>query len=205
MSVRPVTFHPDGSIDVITDENGHSGTISINDIHYITNIDGSDNHNLVILTCPDNCGATSTHPVGGGAAPPEVQEMFARLYGHKGCPCGLVMAGQSLDLTKSHAKKHCDNMDGKGRWQLDDVPQTRPGGEGEALFDILIEVNSHYIVGIGPFPPGDPAEGYVIEAIPEEFYEEACKDGAKYNPLTKELSNDRTGFQHVLDGSNGTN
>ena len=203
MSIRPVSFS-ENNFEVWHDELNHGGTVSIDDIEFNRNALGDITHTIAIMVCP-GCDSTSYHPVGGGAAPPEVQEMFAQLYAAKGCPCGLIMAGQGLDLTKSHAKKHCDNMDGRGRWQLDQVPQTRPGESGGPSFDILVEVNSHYIVGIGPFPPGDPTENYTIETIPEEFYAEACKDGAKYNPLTGELSNDRTGFKHVLNGSTGTN
>ena len=63
MSVRPITFHPDGSIDVVYDEGGHSGTIPAADIQWTQNIDGSHSHSFIVLHCPDGCGATSTHPV----------------------------------------------------------------------------------------------------------------------------------------------
>jgi hypothetical protein len=77
MSIRPVNFHADGSIDVVFDELGHSGTISADDIQWATSIDGSQNRDFIVLHCPDGCGSSSTHPASGGAAPSEVQRMFA--------------------------------------------------------------------------------------------------------------------------------
>lgn len=58
-------------------------------------------------------------------------------------------------------------------------------------FDILIEHNSHYVVGIGPFPPDSPTtEDYLFVTVEDDnLYEQACADGAKFNPLTKEFEN----------------
>jgi hypothetical protein len=120
MSVRPVRFSPDGSIDVVFDEMGHSGTIPAAEVRWATSIDGSDTLSIV-LACPDGCGAASTHPVGGGAAPREVQEMFARKLippDPQPCPCGKLAAGKPALLTVSHLKTHADQQDGTGRWQV---------------------------------------------------------------------------------------
>ena len=44
MSVRPVTFNADGSIDVVYDEQGHSGTIPATEVQWATRMDGSHNY-----------------------------------------------------------------------------------------------------------------------------------------------------------------
>lgn len=118
MSVRPVTFKPNGDIDVVYDEQGHSGTIPAAEVKWATNIDGSDSHNFIVLACPDGCGATSTHPVGGGAAPAEVQEMFVRKVDRDGCACpeGVMATTATVD----HVKGLVEAMDGPDRWQVDE-------------------------------------------------------------------------------------
>jgi len=115
MSVRPVTFNPDGSIDVVFDELGHSGTIPAAEVQWATNIDGSHNHNFIMLNCPDGCGASSTHPVGGGAAPTDVQQMFVQKTEREGCACGNVDPGTTA-LPESHVRLNVNRMDGPGRW-----------------------------------------------------------------------------------------
>jgi hypothetical protein len=122
MSVRPVLFNADGSIDVVFDELGHSGTIPAAEVQWATKIDGSHDHNFIVLNCPDGCGASSTHPVGGGAAPLEVQQMFV-LKEHqemtsgvqgRAAPAGLIDAAQIV-------KERVIAMDGEERWVLDDA------------------------------------------------------------------------------------
>ena len=118
MSVRPVAFNADGSIDVVFDETGHTGTLPAADIHWTTKLDGSDDHNYVILNCPDGCGGSSTHPVGGGAAPVEVQQMFVNKCQAEGCPCGQIAASDPDALGESHVHLQVARMDGPDRWQL---------------------------------------------------------------------------------------
>lgn len=115
MSVRPVAFNPDGSIDAVYDELGHSGTIPAADVTWVANPDGSHNHNYITLICPDGCGVTSTHPVGGGAAPADVQQMFVKKVEAEGCACGNVAAATSA-LPESHVRLNCSRMDGPDRW-----------------------------------------------------------------------------------------
>jgi hypothetical protein len=116
MSVRPVAFHPDGSIDVVYDEQGHAGTIPAAEVRWATNNDGlSHNHNFIVLACPDGCGASSIHPVGGGAAPVEVQQMFVHKTGREGCACGNVEAS-STAVPEAHVRLNCSRMDGPDRW-----------------------------------------------------------------------------------------
>src|SRR5215471_17039452 len=104
MSIKPIRFYPDGSIDVINDEKGHSGIIPAADIKWVQNVDGSENHSYIILNCPDGCGGLTGHPVGGGAAPLEVQQMFVGKVDRDGCACGNVLATDSATLGESHVR-----------------------------------------------------------------------------------------------------
>jgi len=113
-----VLFHPDGSCDVVYDELGHGGTIPAAEIRWTTNIDNSENHNYIVLNCPDGCGASSTHPVGGGAAPAEVQQMFVEKTKRDGCACGQCAPGDADALCESHVRLNVNRMDGAFRWQL---------------------------------------------------------------------------------------
>lgn len=117
MSVRPVLFHENGDVDCVYDELGHNGTIPATEVQWATNIDGSHNHNFIVLACPDGCGATSTHPVGGGASPAQVQEMFVRKVDQDGCACpeGTMPTVAAVD----HVKGLVEAMDGPDRWQVD--------------------------------------------------------------------------------------
>jgi hypothetical protein len=115
MSVRPVTFLPNGDIEVVFDELGHSGTIAAADVNWTQNIDGSTSHNFIVLNCPDGCGATSTHPVGGGAAPADVQQMFVKKTEAEGCACGTVAPGSNA-IPESHVHLNVARMDGDARW-----------------------------------------------------------------------------------------
>src|SRR5499427_3764346 len=92
MSIRPVAFNPDGSVDVVYDETGHTGTIAAADIKWTQQMVGTPNHSYIVLECPDGCGASSTHPVGGGADAPNVQQMFVHKTELEGCACGNVAA-----------------------------------------------------------------------------------------------------------------
>jgi len=118
MSVRPTNFLPNGDVEVIYDELGHSGTIPAAEIRWTTDISGAENHNYIVLECPDGCGASSTHPVGGGAAPAEVQQMFVHKTDHEGCACGQVTGTDTTALGESHVRLNVNRMDGPGRWQL---------------------------------------------------------------------------------------
>ncbi len=103
---------------VFHDDLGHTGEVNPSDIGYILNEDGSHNHNFVSVTCPE-CGAYSIHPVGGGAQPPLVQEMFVRIAQTDGCACPADLpGGLPIQLTAGHVKTHCEQMDGAGRWQV---------------------------------------------------------------------------------------
>ena len=117
MSIRPVNFLPDGSVEVINDELGHSGTIPAAEVRWTTNIDGTESHNYIVLNCPDGCGASSTHPVGGGADAPNVQQMFVHKTELEGCACGNV-APATNSVPEAHVHLNVARMDGEERWQV---------------------------------------------------------------------------------------
>ena len=120
MSVRPVNFLPNGDIETVFDEMGHTGTIPAAEVKYATKMDGTDDHNYIVLNCPDGCGASSTHPVGGGAAPPQVQEMFVRKVNAEGCVCPqMSRAAVTPQTAVEHVQELVEAMDGPGRWQVD--------------------------------------------------------------------------------------
>lgn len=118
MSVRPVTLNGDGSIDVVYDETGHTGTIAAADVHWITNPDGADNHNYIVLDCPDACGGSSAWPVGGGADAVMGQQMFVNKASMDGCACGVCQPGDTSSLPEAHIRLLVNRMDGLNRWQL---------------------------------------------------------------------------------------
>jgi hypothetical protein len=95
----------------------HSGTVDPTTIRHTTNIDGTENHNFLMVVCPV-CQAVSTHPVGGGAQPASVQQMFVNITDANGCPCGQVQSTDSTALGESHVRLLVNRMDGSGRWQL---------------------------------------------------------------------------------------
>src|SRR5215471_3878824 len=118
MSIRPTSFLPNGDIEVVYDELGHSGTIPAAEIRWTTDISGVENHNYIVLDCPDGCGGSSTHPVGGGADALKVQQMFVNKVDLEGCACGHVSAGDATTLNESHVHLQVARMDGEGRWAL---------------------------------------------------------------------------------------
>ena len=122
MSIRPIAFNPDGSIDVVFDELGHSGTIPASDIAWTTNTLGDKDHNYINLICPDGCGlGTSTHPVGGGSSPAMVQEMFVRKIDREGCVCPTARDIKTSKDAIDHVKELVTAMDGEDRWQVNEA------------------------------------------------------------------------------------
>ncbi|MBO0883573.1 MAG: hypothetical protein J2P17_25215 [Mycobacterium sp.] len=95
----------------------HTGTIDPATISHPLNPEGSENHNFLLVTCPV-CGAVSTHPVGGGAQPQSVQQMFVTLCQTNGCPCGQVAPDDADAIGESHVRLQVNRMDGPGRYVL---------------------------------------------------------------------------------------
>jgi hypothetical protein len=150
MSVRPVRFAPDGSIDVVFDELGHSGTIPAAEVQWSQNMDGSHNHNFIVLNCPDGCGASSTHPVGGGAAPADVQQMFVNKVAAEGCACGQTAANDTSGTPASHVRLNVNRMDGIGRWQLDMPAQVEARENAPDMFQVVYRDADRLVVGLEP-------------------------------------------------------
>jgi hypothetical protein len=111
-----VVFNADGSIDVVFDELGHSGTIPATEIVWGTKFDSSHDHNFIVLNCPDGCGANSTWPVGGGAGATMGQQMFVEKTKRDGCACGNVQPNDTSALPESHVRLNVNRMDGPGRF-----------------------------------------------------------------------------------------
>lgn len=117
MSIRPIQQNADGSIAVIHDELGHTGTIPAAEIQWGTAFDMSPDHNFITLICPEpGCGSVSTHPVGGGAAPVEVQQMFVAKVDRDGCVCPMGKAASKM--ASEHVHELVTAMDGPERWAL---------------------------------------------------------------------------------------
>src|SRR5262252_6475355 len=95
----------------------HTGTIDPTTIQHTTNMDGSSNHNFLVIQCPV-CDSVSTHPVGGGAQSVSVQQMFVNKCQSDGCPCGQVQATDADALGESHVRLQVNRMEGPGRWTL---------------------------------------------------------------------------------------
>jgi len=149
MSVRPVAFNADGSVEAVYDELGHSGTIPAAAVAWAVSPDGSHTHNYIALVCPDGCGATSTHPVGGGAAPANVQQMFVKKTEAEGCACGNVEPSTTA-VPESHVRLNVNRMDGIGRWQLDTPAQVSQRESAPNMFQVVYRDIDHLIVGLEP-------------------------------------------------------
>lgn len=121
MSIRPVQFHSvAGTFDVVHDDVNppHTGTLHLTDVQFVDGPDANPRPDFMVVACPQaGCGAVSTHPVGGGAAPDMVQELFVRQVRRLGCPCGQLTANKPFALVIAHIKNHVVGQDGPGRWQ----------------------------------------------------------------------------------------
>jgi hypothetical protein len=150
MSVRPVTFNADGSIDVVYDEQGHSGTIPAAEVQWAAKIDGNHDHNFIVLSCPDGCGATSTWPVGGGADATMGQQMFVEKTARDGCACSNTQPNDTSGTPAAHVRLNCNRMDGAGRWQLDSPAQLSARENAPDMFQVVYRKADNLIVGLEP-------------------------------------------------------
>ena len=96
---------------------GHGGTIDPATVKHTTNMDGTENHDFLEIACPV-CDSASTHPVGGGAQPVSVQQMFVNKVDAEGCVCGQVQSTDPTSLGESHVRLNVNRQDGPGRWAL---------------------------------------------------------------------------------------
>jgi len=150
MSIRPINFLPNGDVEVIYDEAGHSGTIPAAEVRWTTDMTGGENHNYIVLQCPDGCGASSTHPVGGGADAPNVQQMFVHKTELEGCACGQTSAGDNTGTPMSHVRLNVNRMDGLGRWALDAPAQVEAQENAPNMFQVVYRDADRLIVGLEP-------------------------------------------------------
>jgi hypothetical protein len=95
----------------------HTGNIDPATVVHTLNMDGTEDHDFLVIVCPV-CQSSSTHPVGGGAQPRSVQQMFVSRAQTTDCPCGQVKATDSAVLVESHVRLQVNRQDGPGRWRL---------------------------------------------------------------------------------------
>ena len=179
MSIVPITFNADGSIDAISTELGHTGTIAAAEIAWATNPDGSENHNFIVLNCPDGCGASSIHPVGGGAAPPEVQQMFVNKTVRGRCPCGAIALRDQSAAPAAHVRLNCNRLDGPGRWQV-------PAAAGRAAvhetaadtFEIVYRTSDRLVIGM--LPDGSVAADQTVDTLTLDQYDVLMRTDPAY-------------------------
>lgn len=167
MSVRPILFHESGDIETVFDEQDHSGTIPAAEVRWATNPDGSENHDFIVLECPDGCGATSTHPVGGGADAPKVQQMFVKKTEREGCACGDVPASTNA-TPEAHVHLNVSRMDGPERWQQDETPGVDPRIAG-ALFQVVYRQSDRLVLGTHPRGGVGPDNSVAVIHDPAEW------------------------------------
>jgi hypothetical protein len=97
----------------------HGGTLAATDVTFGMKVDGTPDFRTAIISCPfPGCGSTSYHPIGGGAQPRSVQELFVRMVIRLGCPCGLLTAGKTPLVAISHLRGHVTVLEGQTRWQI---------------------------------------------------------------------------------------
>lgn len=143
MSVRPIEYNENTqTYRMLHDELSHEFDMLLTDIPYAPGVIGGLDYQFVNILCLV-CGANSTHPIGGGAAPSDIQLLFSRLIPVDGCPCLLIPSDEVDEVNLAHAKLHCTQMDGLGRWQVE-------ANAGPSL-DLLVDPTSNYVVGLGPF------------------------------------------------------
>lgn len=116
MAIRPLSIDAAGTVSVVHDEEGHTGTLKLADLQPGRRLDGTPDYRFTTLPCPvPGCGAVSLHPVSGGCDPEAVQRLFVRLF----------VANPKLAKAKDWAsgkalvKQLCAEMDGLERWRLE--------------------------------------------------------------------------------------
>jgi hypothetical protein len=128
MAIRPITYNPDGSIEVWHDEFSHGGTIPEADIKFAKKHDGTDDERFIILNCPyPGCNSSSLHPASGGCDPEQVQKLFAKMYKKHSAieklPHHEKQAQRTWDQAKANLKRVVEEMDGPGRFRLDGIAE----------------------------------------------------------------------------------
>jgi hypothetical protein len=96
----------------------HEGTLDPATVTYGTNIDGTDNLNVVVVPCPfENCGSVSYWPPGGGADALLGQSLHVMVAMQP----GLGREGKTAEQAAAEVKQRVIDTDGLERWVLDDA------------------------------------------------------------------------------------
>ncbi len=124
MSIRPVTFNADGSVEVWHDERSHGGTVAAASIRFlVAESTGAEDIRFLTLPCPAvGCGSVSTHPAGGGADPDRVQRLFARMY-QRNVTSPALTGLDTWTAAKGKVQEVVGAMDGPGRYRLEGVAE----------------------------------------------------------------------------------
>jgi len=130
MTIRPMRVNANGTVDVYHEELGHSGTVALADLQHPLGRDGSADPAFLILPCP-GCTSVTFHPASGGAAPQEVQRLFAAKFKAHGVPQRPDATGkkqpprpvQDWQEAKSSLRALVEAQDGPGRWLLEHVDE----------------------------------------------------------------------------------
>lgn len=120
MSIRPVKFYDDGTMDVVHDDGGFgcTGRIAISD----TVLEDDLRH--IVIVCPGGCGSASRHGASAAVDPDMVQRLFVRRIAQK----------RKVNFRAARAvhRQLLEDMGLGERWKLQDVldvdegPRARP-------------------------------------------------------------------------------
>jgi hypothetical protein len=118
MSVKVTSFENPAAWDYVHDDapgGSHGGTLDPATVTYATNIDGSDNLNVIIVPCPEG-DAVSSWPPGGGADALMGQMLHVQLAMQP----GLGRSAKTAEEAAAEVKQRVIDTDGLERWVLDD-------------------------------------------------------------------------------------
>lgn len=183
MSIRPVTVNADGSVEVYYDEGHHGGTLPPAQITWSAQPPSDEpSHKTLATPCPDGCGATSWHPVGGGAAADLVQQLFVDKTTREGCACGELDARTDA-APKAHVRLNVARMDGPERWKLGPVSEPLPPGEEPPppeppTFLVVYRDSDGFVLGLDPDGPVDDDLG--TAEIDEDLFRELMRTERAY-------------------------
>ncbi len=130
MAVRPLRINPNGTVEVYHDELNHGGTVALSDLAHATDREGNVDPAFLVLPCPA-CATVTIHPASGGAAPHEVQRLFAHKFKAHGVPQRPDAAGKKRPPksvkdwkeAKDNLRSLVEAQDGPGRWLLEQVEE----------------------------------------------------------------------------------
>ena len=123
MSVKVTSFDDPTAWSYVHDDapgGSHGGTLDPAAVTYGTNIDGSDNVNVVAVPCPfEGCGSVSYWPPGGGADALLGQSLHV-MVGLNAQPAGRGAQRDTASVV-DEVKQRVIDTDGEDRWVLDDA------------------------------------------------------------------------------------